>query len=44
MLVYYPEPEPRPGVENRVEVRFWPGDWFTDYKNGNRASREDILR
>ena len=44
MLAFYRSPALRPGVETNVEARLWPGQWFIDYRGGNRATRRDILR
>ena len=43
-LSYYLPTPPVSGSLTRVEARFWPGQWFTDYRNGNRATRQDVLR
>ena len=44
MLTYFHSPVPRAGVDTRLEARLWPGQWFTDYRGNNLATRTDILR
>ena len=44
LLVHYPKTSPRPRTENKIEIRLWQGQWFTDFQKKNLATRNQILR